>query len=163
MTNEFANNTSSKTSIILGVIFGVIGIGILFFHLLLGLIFIVLGVIIFLLMRFFANDTKVSCYDTGFSVTIVNKRIGTNVYNYKWEDVTETLFYEKDSGGENNTTTSYFMVKSVNGTAFNLYKMKNFDLLIQLFNQQTEHLPYIWEKPKGKLQTTYSKQPRSSF
>ncbi|MEH7303460.1 hypothetical protein, partial [Neobacillus drentensis] len=60
MTNEFANNTSSKTSIILGVIFGVIGIGILFFHLLLGLIFIVLGVIIFLLMRFFANDTKVS-------------------------------------------------------------------------------------------------------
>jgi hypothetical protein len=163
MTNEFANNTSSKTSIILGVIFGVIGIGIMFFHLLLGLIFIVLGVIIFLLMRFLANDTKVSCYDTGFSVTVVNKRKGTNVHNYKWQDVTETLFYEKDSRGENNTTTSYFMVKTVNGTAFNLYKIKNFDLLIRLFNQHTEHLPYILEKPKGKLQTAYSKQPRSSF
>jgi hypothetical protein len=39
--------------------------------------------------------------------------------------------------------------------------MKNFYELIEIFNQNTPHLPYFWEKPTGILKTRYKKQARA--
>jgi hypothetical protein len=161
ISQSFANNTSSRTSVILGVVLGVIGIGIMIFNILIGFIFVIIGVILFFVIRYFANDTSVLCHDDGFTVTIISKRKGTSIQEYSWQDVTETLYYEKESSGENNSTTCYFQANTESGVAFNLAEMKNFDGLIQQFNNNASHLPYYWEKPKGLLKTSYVKQNRS--
>lgn len=145
---------------VLGVVLGVIGIGLMVINILIGFIFVIIGAILFFVIRYFANDTSVSCHEDGFIVTVINKRKGTSVHEYSWQDVTETVYYEKDSSGENNTTTCYFQAKTEIGVAFNLAEMKNFDGLIQLFNNNTSHLPYYWEKPKGMFKTSYVKQNR---
>ena len=128
-----------------------------------GALIFVIGVVIFLWLRYFGNDTTVSCREKGFSVAIINKRKGIIVNDYAWEEVTETLYYERESAGENNTTTCYFQVKTANGVAFNVYEMKNFHELIEIFNQNTTHLPYFWEKPTGIFKTRYKKQARAIF
>lgn len=160
MNREFSNKTSSKSSGIFGLIFCFIGIGFMFINVLIGSIIIILALVIFLFMYYFGNDTTVICHENGFRVTLVNKRNGILINDYQWEDVSETLYYEKESAGENNTITSYFQVKTENGIAFNLYEMKNFHELIELFNQNTIHLPYFWEKPTGMFKTRYQKQNR---
>jgi hypothetical protein len=111
-------------------------------------------------MYFFGNDTTVICHETGFTVTIESNRNGKVVTDYTWEDITETLYYEKESAGENNTSTCYFQVKTENGIAFNMYEMKNFHELIEIFNQNTNHLSYFWEKPTGLFKIRYQKQNR---
>ncbi|MDQ0200201.1 SdpI family protein [Neobacillus ginsengisoli] len=162
MQKEFTNSTSSKTSVILGVIFGAIGIGLLFISVWVGLIFVVLAVVIFFLIRYFANDITVSCDENGFTVKVINKRKGTSVNEYTWKDVVETTYYEIESRGENSTKTRYFQAKTENGVVFNVYEMKNFDHLIQLFNQNTPQLSYFWESPKGLFSSSYLKQNRTS-
>ncbi|MBT2737606.1 hypothetical protein [Bacillus sp. ISL-7] len=132
----------------------------MFLNIWIGSFIFVIGVVIFLWMRYFGNDTTVSCREKGFTVTIINKRKGIFVNDYAWEQVTETHYYERESAGENNTTTRYFQVKTENGAAFNVYEMKNFHELIEIFNQNTVHLPYFWEKPTGILKTRYQKQTR---
>ncbi|WML49508.1 hypothetical protein RCG23_05825 [Neobacillus sp. PS3-34] len=158
---EFSNNNSSLVSILIGVIFGVVGLGLMFIHVIIGFFFVLLGVVLFFSLRYFANDTRVSCHDNGFTVTVINKRKGTSVQEHAWADVTETLYYEKESGGENNSTTCYFQVQTAKGTAFNLHAMKNFDELIDIFNQKTVHIPYVWVKPKGMFKS-HQKQNRIS-
>ncbi|MBV7508470.1 hypothetical protein KW850_24955 [Bacillus sp. sid0103] len=160
MNREFSNKTSSKSSGIFGLIFCFIGIGFMFINVLIGSIIIIIALVIFLIMYYFGNDTTVICHENGFTVTIANKREGISVNEYSWEDVTETLYYEKESAGENNTTTCYFQVKTENGIAFTLYEMKNFHELIELCNQNIDHLPYFWEKPTGMFKTRYQKQNR---
>jgi hypothetical protein len=161
INREFANKTSSKSSVIFGLIFCLIGIGFMLINILIGSIIVIIGAAIFLWMRYFGNDTTISCREKGFTVTIINKRKGIVVNDYAWEDVTETLYYETESAGENNTTTCYFQVKTENGIAFNVYEMKNFHELIEIFNQNTP-LPYYWEKPKGLFKSNYQKQDRIS-
>lgn len=163
MNREFSNKTASKSSGIFGLVFCLIGIGFMFINVLIGSIIVILALFIFLFMYYFGSDTIVACHDEGFTVTIINKRQGIQVNDYAWEDVTETLYYEKESAGENNTTTCYFQAKTANGLAFNLYEMKNFNEFIDLFNQQTSHLPYFWEKPTGMLKTRYQKQNRVPY
>ncbi|MEH7505864.1 hypothetical protein V7152_28585 [Neobacillus drentensis] len=134
----------------------------MFINVLIGSIIFVIGVVIFWWMRYFGNDTTVSCREKGFTVTIINKRKGIFVNDYSWEEVTETLYYERESAGENNTTTCYFQAKTANGISFDVYEMKNFNELIEIFNQNTAHLPYFWEKPTGMFKTRYQKQTRVS-
>jgi hypothetical protein len=160
MNREFANKTASKSSGIFGLIFCFIGIGFMFINVLIGSIIIILALVIFLFMYFFGNDTTVICHETGFTVTIESNRNGKVVTDYTWEDITETLYYEKESAGENNTSTCYFQVKTENGIAFNMYEMKNFHELIEIFNQNTNHLSYFWEKPTGLFKIRYQKQNR---
>jgi hypothetical protein len=162
ISQSFANNTSSRTSVVIGFVLGVIGLGLMIINILIGFFFVIIGVILFFVIRYFANDTSVLCHDDGFSVTIISKRKGTSVHEYTWQDVTETLYYEKESSGENNTTTCYFQANTEEGVAFTLAEMKNFDELIQIFNNRASHLPYYWEKPKGILKTSYVKQNRIS-
>ena len=160
MNREFSNKTSSRSSGIFGLIFCFIGIGFMFINVLIGSIIVIIALVIFLIMYFFGNDTTVICHEKGFTVTIANQRKGTFVNEYTWEEVTDTLYYEKESPGENNTTTYYLQVKTKKGIAFNVYQMKNFHELIELFNQNTAHLAYFWEKPTGMLKTSYQKQTR---
>lgn len=160
MQNEFSNNTASKSAVLMGAIFGVVGIGFMLLSVWIGLILVVFAIVLFLFMRNFASDIKVSCGINAFTVTVTNKKKGVTVQKYDWKDVTETLYYEKDSGSENSTTNRYFQVSTESGVAFNLYQMKNFDQLIQIFNQSTTHLPYYWEKPQGMLPYSYKKQAR---
>jgi hypothetical protein len=159
MNREFSNKTASKSSGIFGLIFCLIGIGFMFINVLVGSIIVIIALVVFLFMYYFGNDTTVSCRDKGFTVTIINKRKGILVKDYTWENVTETLYYEKESPGENNTTTCYFQVKTADGIAFTLAETKNFNALIEIFNQNTR-LPYFWEKPKGMFKTKYQKQER---
>jgi hypothetical protein len=163
MNREFSNKTASKSSGVFGLVFCLIGIGFMFINVLIGSIIVILALVIFLFMYFFGNDTTVICHDQGFNVTIINQRKGILLNEFAWEDVTETLYYEKESAGENNTTTCYFQAETANGIAFNLYEMKNFNELIDIFNKHTSHLPYFWEKPTGIFKTRYQKQNRVPF
>jgi hypothetical protein len=160
MQNEFSNNNASKSSIAVSSIFSVVGILFMFFSLWIGLIIIILAIVLFLFFRNFSSDTKVICSENGFTVSVYNKRGGTTVQEYSWSDVTETLYYEKESGSEDSSTTRYFMVSTINGVAFNLYQMKHFNRLVQIFNEHTHHLPYYWEKPHGMLQYSFKKLAR---
>src|SRR5690606_41487821 len=45
-----------------------------------------LALILFLVLRYFGDDTTVSCDEQGFKVKIVSKRKGTTVKEYAWED-----------------------------------------------------------------------------
>ncbi|WML46731.1 hypothetical protein RCG23_13875 [Neobacillus sp. PS3-34] len=158
MNKEFSNK-STGTSMVFGIVFGIMGISCLSFFPLLGLGFIAIGVIVFFLIRTFMNNTTVTIHDQGFSVKEGNKRKGTAVKEYKWSDVVATSYYEEDSGGEDSDTTSFFQVSTNEGVAFDLQKMKGFNELIELVNQNTPHLPYYWAKPQGWL-GKYQKQSR---
>jgi hypothetical protein len=138
---------------------GLIGIGFTIFSATIGLAVVVLAIVVFLLLRYFGNDTTISCHDNGFSVKVVNKRKGSLVQEYEWSDVTETLYFERESGGEDSPTTRYFSVTTDNGVAFSLHEIKGFNELIDIFNRKTNHLPYLWEKPKG-FSSSYKKQQR---
>ena len=161
MQREFSNNNASKSWII-SSIFGVVGIGFMLFSVWIGSIIIVFAIVIFLLMKNLASDIQVVCHNEGFTVKVTNKRKGNTIQDYLWKDVTETVYYEKESGGEDSTTTRYFKICTESGVAFNLYQMKHFDQLVQIFNDNTPHLPYYWEKPKGILGFSYKKQDRLS-
>ncbi|RHW37993.1 hypothetical protein D1B31_14520 [Neobacillus notoginsengisoli] len=163
MHREFSVNTATRGSIIFGSVLAVIGLVVMVYSLLFGALVVGAAVLIFFLMRNFANDTTISCHDQGFSVKVENKRRGTTLSDYKWEDVVSTQYYEKelsDSDG-NSTTTSYFTVKTGEGVAFDLQEMRGFADLIDIFNQNTLHIPYYWEKSRGILSSGYSKKQRS--
>lgn len=160
---EYSVRTSTKHSVIFGGLFALTGILLLIFlNIYLGALFFLLGIIFFLYMRYFGNDTTVTCHDTGFSIKVVNKRKGTTITEYNWEDVTETLFYVHESGsGDNQSTTYHFRVTTHEGVAFNLIQTKGFAHLIETFNQHTPHLPYYWTKPKGFLSAPFKKVNRN--
>ncbi|MCR2822624.1 hypothetical protein [Lederbergia panacisoli] len=166
MNREFSVNTASKGSIFFGAVLGIIGIGVMiFFSILYGALLFVLAVLLFFLMRNFANDTTISCHDHGFTVKVINKRKGVTVQDYNWEEVISTQYYEKDSGSDDDgasSTTSYFMVKTGEGIAFDMQEMSGFADLIEIFNENTSHLPYYWEKSKGILSSGYSRKQRST-
>jgi hypothetical protein len=166
MNKEFIINTASSGSILFGAVLGVIGIGVgLLFNILFGGLLIVAAVLLYFLMRNFANDTTISCQDHGFSIKVENKRKGTSVQDYKWEDVISTQYYEKDSGSDSDgdsTTTSYFIVKTGEGVAFDIHEMSGFAELIEIFNQNTPHLPYYWEKSKGIFSSSGYKRVQRS-
>ena len=144
---------------IAGSIIGIIGIGVITINILLGSFALLLAVVAFLLFWFNGTDTTVICHEKGFTVKMVNKGKGTSLHEYGWEEVTETIYYDNESG-EDHLTTRRILVKTASGPAFNLYAMKGFDELISIFNQKTSHLPYVWEKPR-KMSTIYTKQERS--
>jgi hypothetical protein len=133
MQREFSNNNALK-ALIIGGIFGIDGIGFMLLSIWIGLIIIIFVIVIFLLMKNLASDIQVACNEEGFTLKVTNKSKGNTVQEYRWTDVTETLYYEKESGGEDSTTTRYFKVSTGSGVAFNLYQMKHFDQLVQLFN-----------------------------
>jgi hypothetical protein len=165
MNREFSVDTASKGSIVFGSILGVIGLVVAVFNILFGALIIVGAVLLFFLMRNFANDLTIICRDEGFSVKIVNKRKGSSVTDYKWEDVISTQYYEKDSGSDsdgNSTTTSYFLVKTGEGVAIDLQDMSGFADLIEIFNQKTPHLPYYWAKNRNLLSSSRFKRNQRS-
>ena len=147
MNHEFSNRTSSVGSILFGVVFGLFGIGVMIFlSVLYGVGIFIFGLLLFFLIRYFASDVSIRCDDESFTVKVVNKRKGSKLNHYKWEDVLSTLYYERESGGEDSSSTSYFMVKVPEGVAFDFRETKGFHELIQIFNEKTPHLPYVWGK-----------------
>jgi hypothetical protein len=156
LNKEFSNKNASKSWII-GIIFVIGGIAFMMINFLIGLGVIALGAILFFLIKNLASNYTVTLRDDGFTVRKVNKKKGTTVQDYLWSDVTETVYYEKDSG---DYTYYYFKVKTANNIAFDLIEMKGFDDLILIVNEKTPHLPYQWVKPKGILKSRYEKQMR---
>ncbi|MFC5465281.1 hypothetical protein [Lederbergia graminis] len=159
MGKEFSNKTSSKAAIYIGVILGMAGIMLMFINDPVGWSTIGLALILFLVLRYFGDDTTVSCDEQGFKVKIVSKRKGTTVKEYAWEDVTGTYYYEYESGGEDSSISRFFQVNTAEGIAFNMEAMKSFDELIEIFNENTKHLSYKWAKIDG-FQNTYIQQER---
>ncbi|ETI69792.1 hypothetical protein [Neobacillus vireti] len=156
MGKEFSNRTSSSSSFMTGGIFIVIGIVLLFVNGLLGILAVMVGVLLLFFKRNVRYDTTVVCSQNGFTVKVTNKQKSTSVKEYKWEDVASTHYYERYSGIDNETTNSYFKVTTTEGVAFDLWQMKDFDELIQIFNQKTPNLPYHWEKPTGFFASSFT-------
>ena len=73
-------------------------------------------------------------------------------YDFKWSEVTaaRVIFYEADGGDGGTSTRTHFEVV-VNGQARELkqwdrFSAKSFDRVIELVNEATPHLPYVWVK-----------------
>ncbi|TDL61155.1 hypothetical protein E2R56_29995 [Rhodococcus qingshengii] len=159
MGKEFSNNDSIRMAMIAGSILGIIGIGIITLHVLLGTLVLVVAAAAFGLFWFYGTDTTVVCHENGFTVKMVSKGKGTSLYEYGWNEVTETRYYDNESG-EDHLTTRRILVKTASGPAFNLYAMKGFEELISIFNQKTSHLPYVWVKPR-EMSNIFMKRERS--
>jgi hypothetical protein len=159
MGKEFSNKDSVRMAMIAGAIIGIIGIGIITLHVLLGTLVLVLAAVTSGLFWFYGSDTTVVCHDNGFTVKKVTKGKGTSLHEYGWGEVTETRYYDNESG-EDHLTTRRMLVKTASGPVFNLYAMKGFDELISIFNQKTSHLPYVWVKPR-QMSNIFTKQERS--
>lgn len=159
MGKEFSNRNSIRMAVIAGTIIGIIGVGVITIHVLLGSLALLLAVAAFILFYFYGNDITVICHEDGFTVKTMNKGKGTSVHEYGWEEVTETKFYTNESE-EDHLATRRIRVKTASGPAFNLYAMKGFDGLISIFNQKTSQLPYKWEKPR-EFSYIYHKQERN--
>jgi hypothetical protein len=159
MGKEFSNKDSVRMGVIAGAIIGIIGIGAITLNVLLGTLVLVLAAVAFVLFWFYGTDTTVVCHDNGFTVRMVNKGKGTSLHEYSWNEVTETRYYDNESG-EDHLTTRRMLVKTASGPVFNLYAMKGFDELISIFNQKTSHLPYVWVKPR-EMSTIFMKRERS--
>jgi hypothetical protein len=159
MGKEFSNNASVRMAVIASAIIGIVGIGVITINVLLGTMVLVLAAIAFGLFWFYGTDTTVVCHENGFTVKMVNKGKGTSLHEYGWNEVTETKYYDNESG-EDHLTTRRMLVKTASGPVFNLYAMKGFDELISIFNQKTSHLPYVWVKPR-EMSNIFMKQERS--
>ena len=159
MGKEFSNKNSTRLSFIATAIIGIIGIGLLTIHVFLGTLVLMLAVVAFGMFHYFGTDTTVICHEKGFTVKLVNKSKGTSLHEYDWEEVTETKYYDNESG-EDHLTTRRILVKTVSGQACNLYAMKGFDELISIFNQKTNHLPYMWKK-RSEMSSIFTKQERN--
>lgn len=73
-------------------------------------------------------------------------------YDFKWGEVTATkvIFTEVDGGDGDNLKRTHFEVVA-NGQARELkqwdrFSAKSFERIIELVNEATPHLPYIWVK-----------------
>jgi hypothetical protein len=159
MGKEFSNKDSVRMALIAGTILGIIAIGVITLNVLLGTMVLVLAAITFGLFWFYGTDTTVVCHENGFTVKMVNKGKGTSLHEYSWNEVTETRYYDNESG-EDHLTTRRLLVKTASGPVFNLYAMKGFEELISIFNQKTNHLPYVWVKPR-ELSNIFMKRERS--
>ncbi|SDM86943.1 hypothetical protein [Bacillus sp. OK048] len=159
MGKEFSNKNSVRLAAIAAAIIGIIGIGVITIHVLLGILALLLAVVVSFLFYIYGNDTTVICHEDGFTVKNTNRGKGTSIHEYGWQEVAETKFYDNVSE-EDHLPTRSILVKTTGGLAFNLYAMKGFDELISIINQKTKHLPYKWEKP-GAFSHTYKKQERS--
>jgi hypothetical protein len=159
MGKQFSNNDSIRMAMIAGAILGIIGIGVITLHVLLGTLVLVSAAVAFGLFWIYGTDTTVVCHENGFTVKKVTKGKGTSLHKYGWGEVTETRYYDNESG-ENQLTTRRILVKTPRGPVFNLYAMKGFDELISIFNQKTSHLPYVWVKPR-EMSNIFTKQERS--
>jgi hypothetical protein len=159
MGKEFTNKDSIRRALIAGSIIGIVSIGVITIHVLLGSLVLLLAVIAFLLFFFYGRDTAVICNEKGFTVKSESKAKGVSLYEYGWEEVTETRYYDNESG-EDHLMTSRILVKTASGQVFNLYAMKDFDELISIFNEKTGHLPYVWKKPR-EMSNFYTMRQRS--
>jgi hypothetical protein len=159
MGKEFTNKDSIRMALIAGSIIGIVGIGVITIHVLLGSLILLLAVIAFLLFFFYGKDTTVICNEKSFTVKHESKAKGASLREFGWGEVTETRYYDNESG-EDHLMTRRILVKTARGQAFNLYAMKDFDELISIFNQKTSHLPYIWKKPRV-MSNIYTMQQRS--
>ena len=63
--------------------------------------------------------------------------------------MTETKYYEL-RGGRDTRTLGYFEAHTDQGQAFRVNnQMRRFGELIELFNEMTPGLPYVWKKQGG--------------
>jgi hypothetical protein len=159
MGKEFSNKDSIRMAWIAGSIIGIIGVGVITIHVLLGSLALLSAVIAFVLFFYYGKDTTVICNEKGFTVKSESKAKGTSLHEYRWEEATETQYHDNESG-EDHLITRRILVKTASGPAFNLYAMKGFDELIGIFNQKTNHLPYVWKKPR-EMSNIYTMQERS--
>lgn len=159
MGREFSNKDSLRMALIAGSVFGIIGIGVISISVVLGSLALLLAIITFVLFFYFGTNTTVICNEKGFTVKSESKAKGMSLHEYGWEEVTETRYYDNESG-EDHLTTRRILVKTASGQAFNLYAMKGFDELISIFNEKTNHLPYVWKKPR-EMSNIYTIQERN--
>jgi hypothetical protein len=159
MGKEFSNNNSTRMAWIAGSIIGIIGVGVITIHVLLGSLALLSAVIAFILFFYYGTDTTVICNEKGFTVKNESRAKGKSHHEYRWEEVTQTKYYDNESE-EDHLTTRRILVKTASGPGFNLYAMKGFDELIAIFNQKTNHLPYVWKKPR-EMSNIYTMQERS--
>ena len=159
MGKEFSNKNSTRMAWIAGTIIGIIGVGLITIHVLLGSLALLSAVIAFILFFYFGTDSTVICNEKGFTVKSESRAKGKSLHEYRWEEVIETHYYDNESE-EDHLTTRRILVKTASGPGFNLYLMKGFDELIAFFNQKTTHLPYIWKKPR-EMSNIYTMQDRS--
>ncbi|MDF2790431.1 MAG: hypothetical protein K0S80_3532 [Neobacillus sp.] len=159
MGKEFSNNNSTRMAWIAGTLIGIIGAGVITIHVLLGSLALLSAVIAFILFFYYGTDTTLICNEKGFTVKRQSRAKGKSLQEYRWEEVTQTKYYDNESE-EDHLTTRRILVKTASGPGFNLYAKKGFDELIAIFNQKTNHLPYVWKKPR-EMSNIYTMQKRS--
>lgn len=166
---EFKTRTAAWLPYVFGGCFGSIGliaaiIGVIgvtsgggsgmLLPLLIGLLFVVIGIGMPIGSYFFGKSYTITCRPEGFNVRTVNKRKGTEQNDYRWEEVTSTNyeeFHSRSHGRRGSSQTQmYFTVETSRGRAFRVSRsIGDFAGLITLFNQMTPQLPYIWQPQAG--------------
>lgn len=102
---------------------------------------------------YFIGTIHIVCEPQGFSVTKESRRRGKTERRYKWQDVVNTKYEIKNSSSQKSGATSHvFEVETKEGVAFKVMGgyVNDFNLLIQIFNSMTPHLPYVWQQIVGK-------------
>jgi hypothetical protein len=139
--------------VLIGICFGIFAIGLLIF----------------------SFDKKKTIILDSMGCQVQAKRYWTRfeeTYDFKWSEVTATkvIFHEADGGDGDNLERTHFEVVA-NGQARELkqwdkFSSKSFDRIIDLVNEATPHLPYIWVKGITNVEAIekaagFSKVPRS--
>ena len=136
-----------------GGVLGFIGLIFLIFFWPIGILCLLGAVGIPLLIRHLFTSFNIVCTPEGFTVSTESKRAGSKQEKYTWQEVTGTdydEFHSRSTSNSGSTTTRYFSVETTRGQALRVdSKISQFDDLINVFNHQTPHLPYIWERQAG--------------
>jgi hypothetical protein len=166
-TREFKTRTASWFPYVFGGCFALVGfvaavVGIvglvmgagsgMALPLLIGVVFVLVGVGIPLGSYFFGKSYAITCRADGFTVRTVNKRKGTEQQEYRWDEVTSTQYDEFQSTGRDSGSRNYvsFIAETARGRAFKVGReIGDFAGLIDLFNARTPHLPYVWRPQAG--------------
>jgi len=101
-----------------------------------------------------AQCITITCTPAGFTVCTGRRFRNSTCATYAWADVTGTRYYERvEDGAEGAGRSGYFRVDTTRGVAFVRGIGTRDGALIEVFNDHTPHLPYIWRK-RRKGETT---------
>ena len=121
-----------------------------------GSLFAVLGLVLpcFAIYTYrHGKDLDIYCQPGGFTVQTKSRSAGVQEERYAWRDVIATEYTEqryRSSNQHGRRTTGYFAVQTARGPAFTVTdSMGQFPDMINVFNQLTPQLPYVWSQQVG--------------
>ena len=150
LPREYQLSSPIVFAFIFGAIVLFIGLVFLLIKPWIGLLAILAAIGLPLAIWYLGTTYKIVCDERGISVDSASKRAGAKHQQVRWDEITQTRYFEIRGDRQDRRATQYFEGYKGDERLFKVGQgLKGFHDLIETFNSLATKVPYVWQKQAG--------------